>query len=71
MPLLVISKKLELFVNKMTVESRYCLHNREKLLHAIQMYISKKLKAFSQFFAAFLKSSSIFEHFEEKDEPHS
>ena len=33
--------------------------------------ISKKLKMFSQFCTAFLKSRFSFGHFEEKDEPHS
>ena len=35
------------------------------------MQASKKLKMFSQFFTAFLKSTFNFEYFEEKDEPHS
>ena len=33
---------------------------------AIKMQSSEKQKAFSQFFAAFLKSTSTFQHFGEK-----
>ena len=32
------------------------------------MHLSKKQKRFSQFFGAFLKFTSNFEHFERKDE---
>ena len=35
------------------------------------MTLSKKVKTFSQFFSPFLKSSSSFENFEEKDDIHS
>ena len=36
------------------------------------MQLSRKQKAFSQFFAAVLKSNLNFEHFQKKkDEPHS
>ena len=33
------------------------------------MQLSQKQKTFSQFFAAFLKSTLNFEHFEKKDDP--
>ena len=35
------------------------------------MQVSKKQKIFSEFIAAFLKSSLNFEHFQEKDDSHS
>ena len=34
------------------------------------MELSKKQKTFSQYFAAFSKSTLIFEHFFKKDDPH-
>ena len=35
------------------------------------MQVSRKQETFSQFFAAFLKSSLNFEHFQKKDDCHS
>ena len=35
------------------------------------MLLSQKLKIFYEFFIAFLKSTSIFQHFGEKDQVHS
>ena len=49
----------------------YSRSDRENLLLPIQLQLSDKLKTFSQFFIAFLESTSNFEHFEKKDEPHS
>ena len=40
-------------------------------MQPIQMQLSLKLKICSQFFSAFLKSTSNFEHFEENGEPYS
>ena len=40
-------------------------------MQRIQMQLSKKQKNLSQFFSAFLKSSSKFEHFKKHDEHHS
>ena len=37
----------------------------------LKLYLSKKLKTFSQFFVEFLKSTLNFEHFDEKQEPRS
>ena len=54
----------------MTADDKYSLQNRENLLQAIQLQVSKKKKMFSKFFAAYLKSASNFEHFERKDDPH-
>ena len=35
-------------------------------METIQMHLSEKQKSFSQFFCAFFKSSSNFEHFQKK-----
>ena len=35
------------------------------------MKLAKKQKLFWEFFSTFLKSSSTFEHFQKKDDPHS
>ena len=37
-------------------------------MQPIQMQVSRKQKTFSEFFAAFLKSSLNFEHFQQKDD---
>ena len=64
------SEILGVFVNTVTADDKYSLQNRENLLQAIQLQVSKKKKMFSKFFAAYLKSASNFEHFERKDDPH-
>ena len=51
MPILVTSEIIGLFVNKTTVNGKYYYHNRENLLQAIQIQLSKKLETFSQFFS--------------------
>ena len=40
-------------------------------MEPIQMQLSRKQKRFSEFFAAFLKSSLNFEHFQMKDDSSS
>ena len=50
---------------------KYSLLNSEILQQPIQIQISKKEKAFSDFFTQFLKSTSNFEHFETKRWPSS
>ena len=57
---LVRAETLGLLLNRLT--GNY----RENLLLPIQMQFSKKLKTFSQFFIAFLKSTLNFEHFIKK-----
>ena len=69
MSLLVIHKILRLFVNTLTVNDKHDLHNRDNLTQQIQMQLSDKQKAFSQFFFAVLKSLLNFEHFPKKDDP--
>ena len=67
----VIHKILRLFLYTLTDDDDYCLRYREYLKQPIQLLLSLKQKSFSQLFSAFLKSISNFEHFQEKDDPHS
>ena len=69
--MLVLSKILGLFVNTLTDDEKYSLLYRENLTQPIQILLSQKRKTFSQFFAAFLKYTLNFAHFQKKDDPHS
>ena len=69
--LLVICKISRLFPNTLSADGKYSLLNRDNLTQPIQMQLSRKQKTFSEFFAAFLKSSLNFEHFQKKDDSHS
>ena len=71
MSLLVICEILVVFINTLTADDKYSLHNSDILLEPIYMQLSKKEIFFSQVFAPFLKFTWIFEHFEQKDDPHS
>ena len=62
---------LGFFVNILTPDDEYSGENREHFLGQIQMIVSQKLGIFSQFFIAFLKSSSISQYLEKKGESHS
>ena len=66
---LSVSEILEVFVNTWTAAEHYSLGRRKYLERPIQLQLSKKQKKLSEFFAVYLKSTSNFEHFEEKDEP--
>ena len=59
-----------LLVNTFPADENYTVLNRDNLTIPIQMQLSQKQKTFSQFFAAFLKSTLNFKHFESKDDPH-
>ena len=63
-------KILGLLVNTLAADEKYPVLNRDNLTIPIQMQLSQKQKTFSQFFAAFLKSTLNFKHFESKDDPH-
>ena len=65
MSLLVIYEILALFVNTLTAIDNYSLPISENLLQPVQMQLFKN-QYFFRFFAAFLKSTSNFEHFEKK-----
>ena len=55
----------------MTADDKYSLLNRDNLKQPIRTQLSQKVKAFSQFFIAFSKSTLNFEHFQKKDDSHS
>ena len=59
---LVVCEILGLFVNILTGDDKYSLCYRQNLSETIQMQLSKRLKIFLQLIAAFLESSSNFEH---------
>ena len=67
----MIDKILRLFFNTLTADDKYSLLNRDSLTQPIQSQLSEKQKFFFQFYSPFLKSSSNFEHFQNKDDPHS
>ena len=69
--MLALCKILSLLVNTLTDDGKYSLLYRENLTQPIQILLSQKQKTFSDFFAAFLKPISNFEHFQKKDDPHS
>ena len=55
----------------MTAVDKCSLPNRHNLTQPIHKELSQKLKTFSEFFRAFSKSGLNFEHFAQKDDPHS
>ena len=69
--LLVIQKILKLFFNTLTVGDKHYLLNRDNLTRTIQIELSGKKKAFSNFFFffSFLKSLENFKHLTKKDDP--
>ena len=67
----MISEILGLFVNTLTADDKYSIHNSETLWQPIQIRLSKKQQTCAQFLSFFLKSTLIFQHFETKDDPHS
>ena len=68
---LVIHKILRLFVNILTGDYKSYLFNRDKLAQPIQMKLSQKQKAFSEYFFAFLKSILNFKYLPKKGDPHT
>ena len=66
--LLMTCKILQLLVNTVAANDKYHILNRETLKIPIQIQFSQKQQTFSQLFPAFLKSSLIFKHFEQKDD---
>ena len=50
---LVIHKILRLFVNRLTVDDKHYLFNRDNLAQSIHMQLFQKQKTFSQLFFAF------------------
>ena len=58
-------------VNTLTADYKYSSENRENLWQKVPMQISRKLKTFSGFFIAFMKSTLNLEYFERKDQSQS
>ena len=67
----VRSEVLGQFVNTMTAVYNYFRWNLENLRQQVQTLISQKVKTFSFFFIASLKSTLNLEYFEKKDQSHS
>ena len=65
-PPLVLGEILGMFVNTLTADGMYPVQGCENFQLAIQMQLSEKQKNFSQFFDAFVESSSNFKYFEKK-----
>ena len=55
----------------MSAVDKCSLSNRDNLMQPIHMELSQKLKASSQFFRAFSKSTLNSEHFQKKGDAHS
>ena len=68
---LVLREILGIFVNTLTVDGKYPVQDCKNLQLSIQMKLSQKRTALSQFFLEFLDSTSNFKHFEKKDSRHS
>ena len=69
--LLLIEKIVTLFPNGLTADGKHYLLNRDNLTQPINTELSQKQKTFPEFFFAFSISILNFEHFSEKDVPHS
>ena len=67
----MIDKILSLFVNTLTVNDKYYLLNRDNLTQQIEMQLSEKQKAFSEFFFAVVKSILNIKHLPKKDDRHT
>ena len=68
---LVLGEILGVFVNTLTADGNYLVPDCENFQLPIEMQLSEKRKTFSQFFVPVLESTSIFKHFEKKDDRHS
>ena len=55
----------------MTANDTYSLNSKDKWMQTIQMHLSQKENNISEFFSPFFESALNFEHFQEKDDPHS
>ena len=69
--MLVLCKFLRLLVKALTDDEKYSLLYRENLTQQIEILLSQKRKTFSRFFAAFLKYTLNFAHFQKKYDPRS
>ena len=62
---------LRVFFNRLTVDEKHYLLNRDNLTQPIQIQLSRKQKTFSEFFFAVLKSILNFKHLATKDDAYS
>ena len=69
--MLVLCKFLRHLVKTLTDDEKYSFLYRDNLTQPIQILLSQKRKIFSQFFSTFSKSTLNFEHFQQKDHPHT
>ena len=65
---LVRSKFLGQFVHTLTADYQYSRQNRENFWQQVPMQMSGKLKTFSEFFIAFLKSTLYLKYFQRIDQ---
>ena len=68
---LISSELLGQFVNTLTADYKYSRQNWENLWQQVPMQIFLKLKTWSRFFIALLKSTLNLLYFEKKDQSHS
>ena len=68
---LVLGEILGVFVNTLTADGNYLVPDCENFQLPIEMQLSEKRKTFSEFFVPVLESTSIFKHFEKKNDRHS
>ena len=66
MSLLMICEIIGHFVSTLASGDKYSLPNTENFLQPVQMQLSKDQIIFSEYLFPFLKSISIFDHFEKK-----
>ena len=62
---------LRLVFNTFTADEKYSLLNRDNLTQTIYIQLSQKQKTFSGIFFAVLKFILNFEHFSNKNDPHT
>ena len=54
------------FINTLTADDKYSLISKDNWMQTIEMHLSQKQNAFSEFCSAFLESALNFEHFQPK-----
>ena len=68
---LVLCEILGVFVNTLTVDSKYHVADCKDLQLPIQMQLSEKRRTFCEFFGPFHESISNIKYFGKKDDRHS
>ena len=62
----MLGKILAVFLNTLTADGKYAVENWENWQLPMQMQLSEKLKALSEFFIPFLESTSNLKHLQKK-----